>query len=309
MSYPLSILRSMELYVLSLAMVVAAWLIYRGRTRSGDPNAQWIAADLQAQSRALERLATQAEERRRLEEQSTEAVRDVQRLLAGSFSKGKVGENVLGAALSALPQSMVVRDFKLSGGRCEFALRMSDGKLLPVDSKWSALELAKELEENTDLSRQTQLQREAEKVVAARVKEVSQYLDPALTLPMAVAAVPDSVYSVLKRAHGEAQDRGVVIVAYSTAVPFLLSIWNLHRTYGRDVDDAHLAVHLRELARCLGDLESQVEGRLSKGMAMVDNAVGDMRSLLGSARTAVQALERGESTSPQNEEEPRMRAL
>lgn len=298
----------MEIYVLSVSVLVAAWLIYRGWSHQA-PSQPDITAKLDAHRQALERMATQAEERRRLEEQSTEAVREVQRLLAGSFSKGRVGENLLTAALSVLPQSMVVRDFKVAGGTCEFALRMSDGKLLPVDSKWSALDLVSDLEANTDLSRQTELQAAAEKAVSARVKEVARYLDPALTLPVAVAAVPDAVYASLRKAHSKASDLGVVIVAYSTAVPYLLSMWHLHRTYAAKVDDASFALHMAEIARTLKGLDEQVEGRLSRGATMVDNAVGDMRSLLGTARVALGAMERAEVTSPSDEEEPHMRAL
>jgi DNA recombination protein RmuC len=294
----------METYVLAAAIVLAAFVLVRGLSRrTGAPN-------LDDHAKALERLTTLLEERDLRDREVAEAYREVQRVLAGSFSKGRVGENLLASALQALPPSMVVRDFRIGGRTCEFALRMADGKLLPVDSKWSAVDLSHALADTSDPDEQARLRKEAEKAVGARIKEIAQYLDPALTLPMAVAAVPDSVYHALERAHAAAHSQGVVIVSYSTALPYLLSVWHLHRAYAREVDTSDMLAHLGDLARTLQSLEGEVEGRLSRGVTMVDNAAGEMRSLLGSARTALRAIERTEVTSPSEEEEAsRLRAL
>lgn len=294
----------METYVLAAAIVLAAFVLVRGLSRRGSP------PDGADHAKALDRLTTLLEERDLRDREVVEAYREVQRVLAGSFSKGRVGENLLASALQALPPSMVVRDFRIGGRTCEFALRMADGKLLPVDSKWSAVDLSHALAETTDPVEQARLRKEAERAVGARIKEVAQYLDPSLTLPMAVAAVPDAVYSVLKRTHAEAHSRSVVIVSYSTALSYLLSVWHLHRSYAREVDTSDMLAHLGDLARTLQSLEGEVEGRLSRGVTMVDNAAGEMRSLLGSARTALRAIERGETTSPEEKADgPRLRRV
>src|SRR5438045_153920 len=75
------------------------------------------------------------------------------------------------------------------------------------------------LEAATDPVEREALARSVERIVALRAREVSTYLDPSLTAPVAVAAVPDAAYAVLRRAHADAFARGVVIVPYSTALP------------------------------------------------------------------------------------------
>ena len=75
-----------------------------------------------------------------------------------------------------------------------------------------------------------------EEKVVARTKEVAQYLDPSVTAPIAIAAVPDAVYGVLKRAHADAFAHGVVVVPYGSALPIVLFLYELVRRYGDGSD-------------------------------------------------------------------------
>src|SRR5262249_57671047 len=80
------------------------------------------------------------------------------------------------------------------GGKgVEFGLQLPGGKLLPIDSKWTSSAALEELA-LPDLSspRRTQVTAAVEREVERRVKEVSQYIDPATTAPFALAAVPDA---------------------------------------------------------------------------------------------------------------------
>src|SRR5947199_276361 len=92
--------------------------------------------------------------------------------------------------------------------------RLADGsRVRDAGDELEALEASADEPE-----RHEALARDVERVVAARAREVAQYLDPGLTAPVAVAAVPDAAYAVLRRAHAEAFGRGVVIVPYSSAL-------------------------------------------------------------------------------------------
>src|ERR671923_131426 len=126
--------------------------------------------------------------------------------------------------------------------------------------------------------------REVERQVAARAREVAQYVDPAVTSPVAVAAVPDAAYAVLKRAHAEAFARGVVIVPYSTAAPVLLFLYSVVHRFG-DAGDARVA--LEEVAAVLDGLEVTLENKIVKAATMVANGADELRSCLGRARGSV----------------------
>ena len=117
-----------------------------------------------------------------------------------------------------------------------------------------------------------------------RAREVAQYLDPALTAPVAVAAVPDAAYEVLKRAHADAFAFGVVIVPYASALPIVLFLYSLVQRFG---DAADVQAGLAEVAGVLDILESVVENKFTRAGTMIANGADEFRSQLGKARGSI----------------------
>jgi DNA recombination protein RmuC len=240
-----------------------------------------VRAEVAGARRALEELALRESERRERDSESWDVVRRLSSVLAGGASKGRAGENVLREQLAELPPGMLVTDLRVNGKVVEFGLLLPDGRHLPVDSKWPAVteleayELAEESEDREEHAR------ELERIVARRAREVAQYLDPSLTAPVAVAAVPDAAYSVLRRAHAEAFARGVVIVPYSMALPVLLFLYSLVQRYG-DAGDVHGC--LSEMASLLDAMEGVLENKLSRAATMLSNGADEFRAHLGKAR-------------------------
>ena len=93
----------------------------------------------------------------------------------------------------------------------------------------------------------------------SRAKEVAQYLDPAVTSQVAVAAVPDAAYAVLRRAHADAWAKGVVIVPYSSALPIVLFLYSLVQRFG---DAADVQTSLAEVSSAL-----ELDGRRRREQA------------------------------------------
>jgi DNA recombination protein RmuC len=251
---------------------------------SRDAASEHLLSDVAGARRALEALALREEERRERDRESWEVVRRLSNVLAGSASKGKAGENVLREHLGQLPPGMLVTDLRVNGRVVEFGLLLPDGRRLPVDSKWSAVAEIEALEACSDPVEREALARDVERLVAARAREVAGYLDPALTCPVAVAAVPDAAYAVLRRAHADAFARGVVIVPYSTALPVLLFLYSLAHRFG-DADDARTA--LEEVSTLLDGMQAVIENKIVRAGTMVANGVDELRSSLGKARGSV----------------------
>jgi len=224
------------------------------------------------------------DERRERDSESWEIVRRLSTVLVGSASKGRAGENVLREHLAKLPPGMLVTDLRVNGRVVEFGLLLPDGRRLPVDSKWSAVAELEALEAADDPKQREALSREVERQVALRAREVAQYLDPSLTAPVAVAAVPDAAYEVLRRAHADAFARGVVIVPYSTALPVLLFLYSLAHRFG-DADDARSA--LEEVVSVLDAMQLVLENKVARAATMVSNGVDELRSGLGKARGSI----------------------
>lgn len=257
-----------------------------------DAAGEQLRAGVEGARRALQELAAREHERRATDGEQREVIRRLSTVLAGGASKGRAGEHVLRDHLSALPPSMLVTDFRVGGKVVEFGLSMSDGRRLPIDSKWTALAELEALEAATDGVERDACARAVEKAVALRAREVAQYLDPAVTAPVAVAAVPDAAYEVLRRAHAEAYAHGVVIVPYGSALPIVLFLHSLVQRFG---DAADVQACLAEIGAVLDALESVVENRFTRAGVMIANGADEFRSQLGKARGS---MARARATAP-----------
>lgn len=281
--------------VLAVAIVIAAVIVAYRRPPASASQIAPDAESLHSMSSSLTAISSRMEERRSLEEGALMAVRNIERLLIAPQSRGRSGENLLAAALAELPPEMLDRDFRLGGRVCEFALRMSDGRVLPIDSKWPGPDVALELEASPDPALQEELRKRIEKRVCERIKEVSSYIDPSVTIPLAVVAVPDAVYACCRRAHATARSLRVIIVSYSMAVPALMSLWLMHQSFARDLDEDLLLTRVHEVRECLKALDARIEGQLSKALKMAENSVLDMRAVVASAGASLAAISRNGS--------------
>jgi DNA recombination protein RmuC len=246
---------------------------------------------LDATRQILEIIQMRDEERRSSEAENKEVVRRLANVLAGGNSKGRAGEHMLREHLSQLPPSMLASDFRVNGKVVEFGLRLPDGRRLPIDSKWTALAEIEALEAEEDPTRRDACARKVEKAVASRAKDVAQYIDPAVTAPVAVAAVPDAAYQILSRAHTEAFMRGVIIVPYSTALPIVMFLYALVERFG---DAADIQAALAEIGTFLDSMDAIVENKFSRAGTMIANGADEFRSNLGKARGSIARARHGE---------------
>ena len=249
-----------------------------------DALAERLHEEVAGARRALHHLSISERQRQERDQEAWTVVRRLSTVLAGGPSQGRAGENVLRQHLTQLPPGILITDFKVNGKVVEFGLLLPDGRRLPIDSKWSALAELEALEAAEDPGDLDARAREVERVVAHRAREVAQYLDPALTAPVAVAAVPDAAYAVLKRAHADAFSKGVVIVPYSTALPVLLFLYSLVARFG---DTGDVQAVLAEVGSLLDAMEGILENKIARAATMIGNGADEFRSQLGKARGSV----------------------
>lgn len=255
--------------------------------------------------RVLDEMRLREEHRRRVDEEQAAVVRRLATVLAGGASKGRSGEHILREHLAQLPPGLLASDVRVNGKVVEFGLLLPDGRRLPIDSKWTALAELERLEAASDPVSRDVCAREVEKAVTLRAKEVAQYLDPAVTAPVAVAAVPDAAYAVLKRAHADAYAKGVVIVPYSSALPIVLFLYSLVQRYG---DAADVQASLSDLAGVIDALEQVVENKVVRAATMLTNGADEVRSHLGKARGSI-ARARTRADEPSGDPGPSLKAI
>jgi hypothetical protein len=233
---------------------------------------------------ALDDMRAREAERRVREDEGWAVLQRVAAVLSGGQRAGRAGENVLRDALSHLPPSMVVTDFRVNGRVVEFGLVLPDGRRLAIDSKWSADRELQSLVDATDPAEVERITRVIERTVAERAREVAAYRDPAITAPVGVAAVPDAAYAVLRRAHADAYRQGVIVIPYSMALPVVLF---LHSIVGRFGSGDDVQACLADLAATLDVLEATLENKVARASTMLVNGTEELRGSMGKARSAL----------------------
>lgn len=250
-----------------------------------------LGRDVQEARIMLERLKADAEAGRKLEEEVQASAHRIETVLVGARTRGLAGEHILDDAFRLFPPAMIETNFRVNGKAVEYALVLANGKRLPIDSKWAAADLVERLADpNLDPASRELLASEVERALRGKVREVRQYIDPAQTLPWAIAAVPDAVFAVCRRAHLDAFREDVVLMPYSMTIPYLLALYRLHLQYARTIDIEHLEAYLQQVERGLDDLDRILENQITRGATMVSNGYSLARTAVAQMRNAVGAL-------------------
>ncbi len=294
------------LLVVVLALLAAVTALVLGLVRRSESEARDLAdlrsrlaeGGLNQDARSAEirerlgALRTQLDDRRQQEEEARQMLRRLEAVISGSQSRGAAGENILEEALHHLPPDMLQRDAWVGGKLVEFALRLPGGRILPLDSKWTASPALEALAAPAlEPARRVQLAAQVEKEVERRVREVSQYIDPATTTPWALAAIPDAAYGVCRGAFAEAHRHHVVVVAYSMALPYVLALYQLHLQFARSVDMENLQASLMEVERQLEVWDSTLENKLRRAITMLENAYGEGKQAAARIRASAQSIQ------------------
>jgi DNA recombination protein RmuC len=269
-----------------------SWIVQLGATT------QEIRGDIGEARRALAEVKALEEGRMRQMDRAADSLRRLEVVIAGSGSRGAAGENILVRALAQLPPDLLSVNVAFGSKVVEYAVRLPDGRLLPIDSKWTSVGTLERLEESDDPAELKRLVEQIAREVRARIRDMTKYLDPDRTLGLAVLALPDAVYHSAPEVHGEGYREGVLLVPYSLALPFLLTLYRLAVRFGVGTDAQAVATGLRELSETLRKMDEEVEGRLSRALTQAQNARDALREHGSLAqRTAARLTRAGGETA------------
>lgn len=273
----------------------------KARLQSGGQSQESQAAELrerlsQTQS-ALEGLRSAVSARQPIEEEARASLKRMESIIAGSSSRGAAGERILEEALRHLPPEMLQRNVWVCGKVVELALRLPGGKLLPMDSKWVSSPALEQLAEpGLDANRRANLLGQVEREVERRVREVGQYIDPATTTPFALAVIPDAAFDVCRSAIVNAHSRHVMVVGYAMALPYLLTLYQLHLQFARTVDMDKLQSALIDMERQVDVLEGILENKVQRSLTVLQNAYTEGRQATAKIRASAQSAQLSEAS-------------
>src|SRR5437660_9361588 len=267
-----------------------SWLDAGGRTQ--ELQAAELRERLANTQSTMEGLRAALSARQPIEEDARASLKRLEHVIAGSSSRGAAGEHILEEALRHLPPEMLQRNVWVGGKVVELALRLPGGKLLPMASKWvSSVALEQLAEPGLDANRPAQLTGQGGREGERPVREVSQYIDPATTAPFALAVIPDAAYDVCRGAIVNAHKRHVMVVGYGMALPYLLTLYQLHLQFARTVDMEKMQSVLIDIERHLDTLEGVLENRLQRAVTMLQNAYGEGKQVSARIRASAQAIQ------------------
>src|SRR5467141_2688007 len=240
----------------------------------------------------VERLGSALVARQSIEDEARSSLKRLESVIAGSSTRGAAGEHILEEVLKHLPPEMLQRNVWVGGKVVELALRLPGGKLLPIDSKWvSSAALEQLAEPGLDAPRRAQLTAQVEREVERRVREVSQYIDPATTSPFVLAVIPDAAYDVCRGAIVGAHQRHVMVVGYAMALPYLLTLYQLHLQFARTVDMEKLQSALIDIERQVDVLEGILENKVQRSLTVLQNAYTEGKQATAKIRASTQSVQ------------------
>lgn len=246
----------------------------------------------------LTELHAHIKSKQEVERQTADSIRRLETIIAGTQTKGSAGENVLEVVFAKLPIEWQVRDFRIGGKSVEFALRLPNNLIMPIDSKWAATNLLEQFINSDDIQEQQKLKKDIESAVLAKAKEVRKYLDPSITVNFGVAVVPDAVYDLCAGIQSETFQLNVVLVSYSMFVPYLLLVFQTTLKNSQSVDLQKLDAYLQTAQESIMNLQDELDGRFSRAITMMNNSRDDMRAVLGKLSGSLTGLQIGASSTP-----------
>ena len=251
-------------------------------------NIQHGLAELHAYTRA----------RQDLERQTADSIRRLEMVIAGTQTKGMAGENILETVFANLPQEWQVRNFRVGDKAVEFALRLPNNLLLPIDSKWPATHLLEQFAASDDLEEQRRLKAQIEKAVLDKAKEVRKYIDPNVTVNFGIAAVPDAVYDLSTGVQAEVFQLNVVLIGYSMFVPYLLLVFQTILKTSQSIDMQRLDAYLRSADEHIQAAQGELEGRFSRALTMLTNSRDELSVLLSKVRSGLTSVQISAARGP-----------
>ncbi len=264
---------------------------------------QTLASLVEGVQKEIEKLYERAQAREEMERRTAESLRRLEGVMAGSASRGLAGEGLVESCFSVLPAEWLERNVMIRGSVVEFALKLPNNLLLPIDSKFPAIDLVEKLSLAEDIEEQKILRREVERKVEEKMREVTKYLDPNKTLTFAVAVVPDAVYDLCSSVRARGLQMGVVLISYSLLVPFLMLVLKFQLEALRSLDVQRLKSFLDTAEGVVRSLQEELDQRFSRSLKMLENSgdalrqgVGQLSSVMGGLR----ALGAGEENSGEN---------
>jgi DNA recombination protein RmuC len=289
----LSIIQTIDtnLLVLILIILVVALMVFQLRRPSNvSTPLQNLTQTLQDVRVETAKLSERFQSKAEIENQMAQSIKRLETIMAGSATVGDAAENLIEEFLTLLPPEWQTRNFQVGNKTVEFGLRLPNGLVLPIDSKWVGANQLDQLNGTENPDERKKLKDQIEKQVVNKAKEVQKYINPEITTPYGIAVVPDAVYNLCPSVNITTLKFNVTVISYSLLLPYLILTFQTALATLHNIDVARIGIHLRAVEQTLQELSTELEGRYSKGLTMLSNSRETMQKHLGKANSALVSI-------------------
>ena len=154
-----------------------------------------------------------------------------------------------------------------------------------------ATDLVDEFLTSDDPKRQQELKKQIEAKVRAKANEVKKYISPGITVNFGIAAVPDAVYQLSSGILAELFTQNVILLGYSSVVPYLLLVFQTTLKSSCDIDFHKLDESVHSAKGSISEIQKELDGRFSKAMTELNNSKRDMTTTINKINTSLSLLE------------------
>lgn len=233
-----------------------------------------------------------------IEKRVVTSITRVENILAGTASKGSAGENIVELALSKLPTEWLIRNKVINNRPVEFAVRLPDTLILPIDHKWPATDLLEQFLECGDTDQKTKLKTKIQVTTRDRALEVRKYLDPTVTTSFGIAVVPEPIFELCVEIIPALFQQNVMLVSHSMLLPYILLIVHMTIKASRTNDLRRLDTFVREATQSVDNLQKAIQGRFSSATTLLENFRSELAAELTKLKTSLAVLEGLGAASP-----------
>ncbi|MEW6181247.1 MAG: DNA recombination protein RmuC [Chloroflexota bacterium] len=249
-----------------------------------------VQSELSQTRNNLTELQTFLHNQKQIEQQTAASIRRLEMIIAGTQTKGAAGENILKVIFDKLPSEWQVRNATIDGKPVELALKLPNNLLLPIDSKWPATDLMEKYLKEEDVQKKQQLQRDIEKAVLDKAKEVKKYIKPQLTVNFGIVVIPDAIYEISAAVAPDVFRENIVLLSYSLFLPYLLLVFQTILRTSQSIDLQKLDEYLDSIDKGIEKLQEELNGRFSKAMTMMGNSRDEMQGILSKMGNSLYSL-------------------
>jgi len=289
----LSALQNIDTNILVTILIILVVLLLVSQTRRPSN----VSTPLQNLNQTLQdvrietaKLSAGFQNRVEVDTRIAQSIKRLETVMAGSATVGGGAENIVEEYLSLLPPEWQTRNYQVGNKTVEFGLRLPNGLVLPIDSKWVGANLLDKLNGSENPDERKKLRAKIEKQVVNKAREVQKYINPEITTPYGVAVVPDAVYNLCPSVNVSTLKFNVTVISYSLLIPYLLLVFQTTLAASRTVDMAKVGLYLQTLEKSLSEISSELEGRYAKGLTMLTNSRDRMQQHLSKANNALVSI-------------------